>query len=212
MCCQQTVASRCWYTLSWMIKRPPTAEGQSASQVQIFVSSAPQKSPLRDGGLWIQSTLVLLGLTTSPCSAGEGVCRGFRETQTISRAFRQKHCAGLSSRGCLTSSSSFKVLLGLICCQMTCCAAGCRDVRTIPTSDCFSSVIFSVFLLFQDQVLYFFADPFLSTSSPTVSRTVHRESDLFAWAAGRGRNDHKNNCRSSNSTFFFQEKNEFPIS
>lgn len=55
-------------------------------------------------------------------------------------------------------------------------------------------------------MLYFFADPFLSTSSPTVSRTVHRESDLFTWAAGGGRNDHKNNCRNSNSTFFFPSK------
>lgn len=52
---------------------------------------------------------------------GEGGLQGrLRETQTISAAYRQKHCTGLSSRGCLTSSSCFKVLLGLIVCQMTC--------------------------------------------------------------------------------------------
>lgn len=70
-------------------------------------------------GLWIQSQLMLLGFMTS-CCAGEGICRGLRETQTISRAFRQEHCAGLSSRGCLAGSSRLRGLRGFISCQMTC--------------------------------------------------------------------------------------------
>lgn len=149
MCCQQAVASRCWYALSWMIKRPPTAEGQSASQVQIFcIICSPEESSERRRIMDPVHTRAAGPHQRSPQCWGGGVCRGFRETQAVSRAFRQKHCAGLSSRGCLTSSSSFTVLLGLIRCQMTCCAAGCQHVRTIPTSDCFSSVIFSVFLLF----------------------------------------------------------------
>lgn len=56
---------------------------------------------------------------SAPAAVLEGVCSGLRDAQTTSRAFRQEHCAGLSSRGCLTGSSHFKVLLGLIGCQMT---------------------------------------------------------------------------------------------
>lgn len=78
--------------------------------------------------------------TPAPAVLGKASAKGLRETQTTSGAFRQKHCASFSSRGCLTGSSHFKVLLGLIGCQAT------RPIRT----DSLSSVIFSVFCLFFD--------------------------------------------------------------
>lgn len=80
------------------------------------------------------------------CCAGEGICRGLRETQTISRAFRQEHCAGLSSRGCLAGSSRLRGLLGFISCQMTCpVLQAARMKRTISTADILNSAIFTVF-------------------------------------------------------------------
>lgn len=180
------------------------------SQVQIFVSSAIQKSLLRDRGLWIQSTLILLGLTTSRC-AGEG---GLRRAQTISRAFRQKHCAGLSSRGCLTSSSRLHQCTHQCYWEssaakwpvLSCKLPGFKDNSHFRLSLLYSMHSIPV-VLWSSAVIYFFADPSFSTSTPEFAsfpfpriafKCPQRKSlDLFALAVGRGRYNDSNNCSNS---------------
>ena len=85
-------------------------------QVQIFVIvRSPRES---SEGRRIMDTVH----THAAGPQRQTLCRGggLQRAQSISRAFRQRHCNGLSSRGCLTSSSRSEVLQGFTGCQMTC--------------------------------------------------------------------------------------------
>lgn len=82
--------------------------------------------------------------------------------QTMARDFRQNHCTGLSSRGCLTSSSRLRVPLGLMGCQMTCPMLQAAKIKEqFPLDTLWYSVV-----LWSSAVIYFFADPFLFASTP----------------------------------------------
>lgn len=179
------------------------------SQVHIFVSSALQKCLLGDRGLWIQSQLTLLTLltlTSSHC-AGEWVCRGLRQIQTISRAFRQKHCPGLSSRGCLTSSSRLRVQLGLIVCQMTCQAVRIKGLFPLQSLlplwySVYCSVIKCCDLRPRGLLSFSFYSNICFLIFPRTAIVLLQTKclDLFAVAVGRGGYNDTNNC--SKNTHF----------